>query len=193
LDFGLAKCRPVDPGPAITQDDFVMGTPHFMSPEILQGKGADTPSDVYALGGVLYQALCGAPPFDYPDTHRVLLAHLNEPVEHIQDRMPIAVPEPLADVIMKCLDKDPDRRYGSAGELADALEECLVHISGSSRPPVVTESADAPTGPARTRAAENPELHMSNVLHAPTEKLSRDDAVPQRKDAGSQTEPDQGS
>jgi serine/threonine-protein kinase len=125
LDFGLAKvavAREKDKG--LTGDGWAVGTPSYMSPEILRGEAADPRADVYALGCLLYHLLCGTPPFEYPDVGDILRAHLNKSAKRPSARLRRALPEDLERVVMRCLRKDPGQRFASAKELARALEAC---------------------------------------------------------------------
>jgi len=129
LDFGLAKVargeRHATSQAALTGEGWAVGTPKWASPEVVSGNEADTRSDVYGLGTVLYYLLTGAPPFDYPDLGKILLAHVREEVTPPSRRVGRAIPPAIESVTLRCMAKDPAQRYPSAGELAAALEEAL--------------------------------------------------------------------
>jgi serine/threonine protein kinase len=123
-DFGLAKRLDADPGLTGSQD--ILGTPSYMAPEQAAGgaKQAGPAADIYALGAILYECLTGRPPFR-EETH-VLTLHkvlAEDPV--LPRRIDAGVPPDLEAVCLKCLEKDPGRRYASAGELADDLGRVL--------------------------------------------------------------------
>ena len=128
LDFGLARPRAPDgppTGPALTEPDLVLGTLPYMAPEQLLGGIVDPRTDVFALGGLLYQMTTGSPPF----TERLSTALVHE----ILNRAPrplrslrFDVPAALESVIMRCLEKDPARRYASATEVRLALAAIAV-------------------------------------------------------------------
>ena len=116
-DFGIATARFHG---RLTASGRAMGTPHYMSPEQAMGKLVDGRSDLYALGVVLYEALVGFPPFDGADAFSVGYKHVHEkpvPISEIDSR----VPEPLATIVMRCLEKSAGDRYERGNALADAL------------------------------------------------------------------------
>jgi len=123
MDFGIAR---LTEGPeAMTQAGLIVGTPHYMSPEQVQGKQLDPRSDVYALGIVLYEMLAGRRPFESTSLTGVLAAHITEtPKPAIEVRPEIG--REINAIIMKCLSKDPKQRYENAGELLHDLDQVQV-------------------------------------------------------------------
>jgi serine/threonine protein kinase len=119
-DFGLAKALDADDG--YTRTGAVMGTPCYMSPEQAFGhtKQIGTAADVYALGAILYECLTGRPPFQgatVADTLDQVRRREPVPVRQLQPKAPVD----LETIALKCLQKEPARRYASAAELADDL------------------------------------------------------------------------
>jgi serine/threonine-protein kinase len=126
-DFGIATARFHG---RLTATGRAMGTPHYMSPEQAMGKLIDGRSDVYALGVVMYEALAGIPPFDGADAFSVGYKHVHEapiPLQQVDAR----IPEPIARVVMRCLEKAPGDRYASGVELADALITAIEEMADS--------------------------------------------------------------
>jgi serine/threonine-protein kinase len=125
LDFGLAKVteRELRPGSImLTQEGMVFGTPEFMSPEQAQGMTLDRRSDIYSLAIILYEALTGKLPFDARTSMEYIQLHVTKPPIPLDERVPDKTfPPGLGDVIVKALAKDPDDRWDSAAEFAEAL------------------------------------------------------------------------
>jgi serine/threonine-protein kinase len=121
-DFGLARRLDTD---RQTATGAVMGTPSYMAPEQAEGtKEVGPAADVYALGAVLYECLTGRPPFRAATAYDTILQVVGEaPVP--PRRVNAQVPAGLEAVCLKCLEKDPRRRYGSAGALAEDLGRYL--------------------------------------------------------------------
>jgi HAMP domain-containing protein len=121
MDFGIARPSQVgaqDPG--LTTAGTVMGTPDYMSPEQGQGHTADFRADIYSLGVVLFEALTGQLPFRAETVPQVVIAHIQQPPPRPRSINP-SLPAGLETAILRCLEKDPNRRWQSVSELARAL------------------------------------------------------------------------
>jgi serine/threonine-protein kinase len=122
LDFGLAKRIRSDESEAITAVGTLLGTPRYMPPEAVSEMGpVDQRADLYSLGGVAYWMLVGRPPFDAPTSVELILQHLRSSPERPAVASEISIPPALDEVVMKCLEKDPRRRFQTAAELGAAL------------------------------------------------------------------------
>jgi serine/threonine-protein kinase len=124
LDFGLVKDAVGLDQVTLSQEGTAVGTPQYMAPEQVTGdQPVDHRCDLYALGGVAYTLLTGRPPFVGSSAARVMLAHVGSevvpPSRHRGD-----IPDDLERIVLRCLEKDPDRRYPDAESLADALSGC---------------------------------------------------------------------
>jgi eukaryotic-like serine/threonine-protein kinase len=120
MDFGIA--RPVKrAAPGQTQAGFVVGTPQYLAPEQLEGREADQRADIYAVGVVLYEVFTGKRPFEAENPVKIILKHLNEapapPSTHWRE-----IPAALERLILRCLEKDPARRFASANDLLREVE-----------------------------------------------------------------------
>ena len=120
VDFGIARFLSGES--TATKAGLVFGTARYISPEAAEGLPTDTRSDVYSIGTLAYQLLCGETPFESPSPVALLMQHVHEQPSDLRDRTRgDLVPDPVADVIMQAIEKDPDARFASASEMAEAL------------------------------------------------------------------------
>jgi tetratricopeptide (TPR) repeat protein/tRNA A-37 threonylcarbamoyl transferase component Bud32 len=119
-DFGLAKCLDAETG--LTRTEWIVGSPSYMAPEQAGegGRPIGPGADVYSLGAILYELITGRPPFQ--------AATVLETLEQVRSAEPIAparlrrgLPRDLVTICLKCLEKEPDRRYATAADLAEDL------------------------------------------------------------------------
>lgn len=127
-DFGLAKFTdaPADesPQPSLTVSGVMIGTPDYMSPEQARGGPVSAASDIYSLGAMLYELLTGRPPFHAPTPVETLRLVLEQPPSRPR-AVCRSIERDLETVCLKCLEKDPRRRYRAASALAEDLEHWL--------------------------------------------------------------------
>ncbi|MBF6193379.1 MULTISPECIES: serine/threonine-protein kinase [Nocardia] len=143
IDFGIARAAD---GTALTATGLVVGTLGYMAPERFTGT-VDARSDVYSLACVLYEALTGQPPYGAGDPAQQMRAHLmTEPPR--ASRAADGVPAALDDVIARGMAKEPDARYGSAGQFAAAASAAL---NPSARPNTPVPGSMPPSGRTPTR------------------------------------------
>ncbi len=125
MDFGVAKILDSKEN---TQTGSMIGTLMYISPEQITGHDADFRSDIYTLGITLYQAVTGVLPFEKKTDYEYMNAHLHEqplPPTALQP----AIPQELEDIILKAIEKDPDRRFQNAHEFRKALLKVgMVHV-----------------------------------------------------------------
>ena len=152
-DFGVAY---IVGAVRYTMTGAVSGTPAYMSPEQGMGQAGDRRSDIYSLGVILYEIITGRVPFDADTPFAIIMKHLNEPLT-LPSQLIGGKYKNLEQVVLKAMSKDPDERFQTGAELADAIEtaliascETLVGESGSSAPTLVTEDlAPGSTVPSR--------------------------------------------
>jgi serine/threonine protein kinase len=132
-DFGLAK--QIESLAELTVSGAVMGTPGYMAPEQAAGRTRQvtTTADTYSLGGVLYYLLTGQPPFKAASARETLNQVIDQEPRRPSSIIPV-VDRDLETICLKCLQKSPARRYGSAAALADDLELWLAHHPIKARP-----------------------------------------------------------
>ena len=137
-DFGLARFVGDDSGQ--TRANAIIGTPAYMAPEQAEGRSRDvgTAADIYALGAILYELLTRRPPFERESTLATLLAVRGEDPPP-PARLAARVPADLEAVCLKCLEKQPERRYASAAALADDLQRFLRGEPVTARRPTRSE------------------------------------------------------
>lgn len=126
LDFGIAKVAPEEGGgQPLTQAGVVMGTPSYMAPEQCLGAArADARADLYSMGCILFEMLCGRPPFVGSSSMDTISAHLRQAPPRPSDLV-AEVPAELDDIVLRLLAKDPARRHQRAGELEAELGALL--------------------------------------------------------------------
>jgi TonB family protein len=122
LDFGLVK-DVTGKGQDLTQTGVFMGSPKYMAPEQVTSGEISARTDVYAVGIILYEMLCGKPPFEKRQSMSTLVAHVNDAPPPLAARNPGASISPAIEaVVMCCLEKSPDKRYASMRDLIKALK-----------------------------------------------------------------------
>jgi len=125
MDFGIATVSNVkdesNPGDsAITGAGVVLGTPDYLAPELGRGQQADFRSDIYCMGVVLFELFCGKLPFTGESPLQIVVHHMQTPPPLPRSIKP-KLPEELQAVILKCLEKERDKRFQTVEELTEAL------------------------------------------------------------------------
>ena len=120
-DFGIAKAATSN---TITSN--VMGSVHYTSPEQARGGYSDEKSDIYSLGITLFEMLTGRVPFNGETTVAIAIKQIQQPMPSPREFVP-DVPRSVEQIVLKCCEKSPDRRYQNMTELIDDLKESLLH------------------------------------------------------------------
>lgn len=121
MDFGIARMRNAQ---RITSHGKSVGTLEYMAPEQIQGNEGDERTDVYAVGNIMYEMLCGTTPFQSDTDYRLMKDKLEKKPESIIQENP-TVPDSFEKIIFKALNRNPDRRYQTALELKNAIGQSL--------------------------------------------------------------------
>ncbi|MFO0876552.1 MAG: family 16 glycoside hydrolase [Gemmataceae bacterium] len=180
LDFGLAQLTSASPGAGLTQEGVLMGTPEYMAPEQWADPArVDCRADLYSLGCTLFFLLTGRPPFPGPGALALLRQHSDIAPPSLREASP-AVPAALETVYLKLMAKEPDQRYASPRQLAQALTP---FVKGAAVPPLPAASAPVPAG-AGTHVGGGSETQPPKSIPvapvAPTSPLVEMPAVEQR-------------
>ena len=130
MDFGIARSISVK---GITGAGVMIGTPEYMSPEQVEGKEVDTRSDIYSLGIILYEMLTGQVPFE-GDTPFTIGVKQKSEIPKDPKSLNAQIPQDLSRLILRCLEKDKERRYQNADELKANLEKIEKGIPTAERP-----------------------------------------------------------
>ena len=162
MDFGLARLGTSE----MTRTGMVMGTPHYMSPEQVKGKRADSRSDIFSLGAVFYELLTGHKPFDAESLHAVLFQVMEHQPEDVRHWSP-EVPNILVQVVDKALSKDPEGRYAHAGEMREALRLVRQVLAGEMEEDTALATIIQPSPEDATVVGELPSDAPPTVLEPP--------------------------
>jgi serine/threonine-protein kinase len=131
LDFGVSKWTGQDF--SLTDSSVVVGSPLYMAPEQMRAaRNAEPRSDIWALGVILYELLAGKVPFDGATVTELCLKVVTDPPAPLRD-VRTDIPEPLASIVARCLEKDPTKRFENVAMLAQALEPFALNVT-TSRP-----------------------------------------------------------
>ncbi|MEE8807672.1 MAG: Stk1 family PASTA domain-containing Ser/Thr kinase [Lactimicrobium sp.] len=121
LDFGIATAKG---SMQLTQANNVMGSVHYLAPELAKGEPATVQSDIYALGIVMFEMLTGDVPFKADQAVQIALMHMRDPLPNVRQINP-NVPQPMENIILKAAAKNPADRYQSAADMLADLSTCL--------------------------------------------------------------------
>lgn len=186
MDFGIARAK----NSHLTQDNSVLGTAHYVSPEQTQGKELGPTTDIYSLGIVMYEAATGQVPFQGDDAITVALKQVNEQPKPPSQLNP-AVDPALESIILKCMQKNPADRFQTADELFRTLRDYLagrvqaVNSATAMLPIQPTNKLERGTGaiPATGGTASIPRVERTNRYRAQsaTEQAAEEEAERQRR------------
>jgi serine/threonine-protein kinase len=148
-DFGIAKAAGADD---LTRTGTVMGTARYLAPEQVNGRPTDPRTDVYALGLLMFEALCGHPPFGGDTEVATAMARLTTTAPAVRAERP-EVSQALDDVIHRCLARQPAARFGSAAAVRDALDRARLDPTGAIPRPIVGPGSGTTAATGTSRVA----------------------------------------
>jgi serine/threonine protein kinase len=176
LDFGLAKMIAETGGANLTAHGVVLGTPHFMAPEVCEGRGAiDHRADIYSLGVLIFLLMTGRLPFDAASMGGVLVKQVTEPPPAPRGINP-AIPPSVEQIILRCLAKSPDARFQSMGELRQALLDPESYLAAG--PPVMPSASPSRNAGALPVDLPDTQISMPPVMEPMPPNLQWPVALP---------------
>ena len=160
LDFGVSKFRDLSEGEGMTTTGTIVGTPHYMAPELTKGaRLADHRSDIYAAGAVAYRALSGRPPYQGDTIHELLTRLITEPPPPLDRLVPDMDPS-AGRLIHRALEREPSARYATAADFATEVR-CWLEERGMS-PDGRTSLSSLPGSASGSRS-----MHASGARYTP--------------------------
>lgn len=149
LDFSIAKLPTEMVTAALTRAGSVFGTPHYMAPEQVEGKGVGPQTDLYALGAVLYEMIIGEPPYDGPSIIDILLKHVKSPPPSLLGRG-LKLPNGLSEFVQQLMAKKQADRPATASFVRDEIGRMLSELRHSHDGERATASVEATASPRET-------------------------------------------
>ncbi len=149
LDFGIAKVAGNDGQNNLTRTGTIFGTPFYMAPEQALGNPVDARTDIYAMGVIMYECFAGSLPFQGESFMGILTQHITTEPEPIAQRAAKAgrpLPLGLAEIVTRCMQKDPAQRFQSMDELVNALIQVYRGVAGAGMSTYMEAFPVGPTG-----------------------------------------------
>ena len=170
LDFGIAKVSGNDGQNNLTRTGTIFGTPFYMAPEQALGNPVDARTDVYAMGVIMYEVFSGSLPFQGESFMGILTQHITTEPEPVTQRAAKAgrhLPPGVAEIITRCMQKDPAQRYRTMDELVNALIPIYRGIAGPGMSTYMEAFPVTSGHPVQTPSPMTGAMHVG-AAHAPT-------------------------
>jgi serine/threonine protein kinase len=175
LDFGIAKVAGNDGQNNLTRTGTIFGTPFYMAPEQALGNPVDARTDIYAVGVIMYEVFAGSLPFQGESFMGILTQHITTEPEPVAQRAANAhrpMPPGLAEIITRCMQKNPAQRFSTMDELVNALVQIYRGVAGAGMSTYmeafpVSSRMPAPTPPPMTGQVPHVTPHSATVAAQP--------------------------
>ena len=177
LDFGIAKVAGNDGQNNLTRTGTIFGTPFYMAPEQALGQGVDARADIYAMGIIMYEVFAGSLPFQGESFMGILTQHITTEAEPVAQRAGKAgrqLPGGLPEIISRCMQKDPARRFTTMDELVAALVEVYRTVSGAGMSAFMAPFPVARTGSQGSQPSMpgTPQGSIPTMMGAPAARVT---------------------
>lgn len=163
LDFGIATAKG---SMQLTQANNVMGSVHYLAPELAKGETASAQSDIYALGIVLYEMLAGDVPFKADQAVQVALRHMRDPMPSLREANP-TVPQSIENIVIRATAKDPKKRYKNCSEMWRDLSTCLKPERAKEAKLII----ESPPAPKKDTSSQNKAKPVRTETPAPNKEV----------------------
>ncbi|HEY4392554.1 MAG TPA: protein kinase family protein, partial [Polyangia bacterium] len=170
LDFGISKDLDAAVGAALTRPDIAIGTPVYMAPEQAAGKSADALTDVYAVGGLLYEMLTAEPPCRGDDAMEVLQRKATEDPRPIGEVRP-DLPRDVQKLVTRALARAPNDRHWSMTAFKEQILACLTSVGGAPSPVRGFGGSPGPSRPPLGSAAAATAQPITGITTAPVKRI----------------------
>ncbi|GAG16219.1 unnamed protein product, partial [marine sediment metagenome] len=179
MDFGIARSLKAK---GITAAGVMIGTPEYMSPEQAEVKEVDQRSDIYSLGVILYEMVTGRVPFEGETPLGIAMKHKSEMPKNPKE-LNAQIPDDLSRVILRCMEKDKEKRYQSAGEMRSELENIEKGIPTTERvipkrKPITSKEITVTIGVKKLLIPALVAVALSIIVVVIWQLLSRKEGVP---------------
>lgn len=171
LDFGIATAKG---SMQLTQANNVMGSVHYLAPELAKGEQASAQSDIYALGIVLYEMLAGDVPFKADQAVQVALRHMRDPMPSLREANP-TVPQSIENIVIRATAKDPKKRYNNCTEMWRDLSTCLKAERANEKKLVI----EMPPAPKKETSTQNKAKPVNPASQPETREVRKEPAKPE--------------
>lgn len=168
LDFGIATAKG---SMQLTQANNVMGSVHYLAPELAKGEQASAQSDIYALGIVLYEMLAGDVPFKADQAVQVALRHMRDPMPSLREANP-TVPQSIENIVIRATAKDPKKRYNNCTEMWRDLSTCLKAERANEKKLVI----EMPPAPKKETSTQNKAKPVNPASQPETREVRKEPA-----------------